>query len=75
VEVKGGRAFIEEEVVGRAPKEGGAAAHVLAALPLKFCGCHLCLLLSKVSRSLVDLASGKEEDEWRRVGGDVMYNR
>jgi hypothetical protein len=32
-------------------------------------------LLSKVSGCLVDLAGGKEEDEWRRVGGDVMYVR
>jgi hypothetical protein len=32
-------------------------------------------LLSKVSECLVDLVGGKEEDEWRRVGGDVMYVR
>jgi len=31
--------------------------------------------LSKVSGSLVDLADGKEEGEWRSVGGDVMYVR
>jgi len=30
-------------------------------------------ILSKVSGSLVDLASGKEEGEWRRAVGDVMY--
>ena len=44
VEVKGGRAFIEEEVAGRAPKEGGVAAHVLPALSLKFCGCYICFI-------------------------------
>ena len=44
VEVKGGRAFIEEEVAERALKEGEAAAHVLAPLPLKFYGCHLCFI-------------------------------
>jgi hypothetical protein len=32
-------------------------------------------ILSKVSGTLVDLAGGKEEGEWRRVGGDVMYVR
>jgi len=32
-------------------------------------------ILSKVSGNLVDLASGKGEGEWRRVGGDVMYVR
>jgi len=32
-------------------------------------------ILSKVSGNLVDLASGKEKGEWRRVGGDVMYVR
>jgi hypothetical protein len=32
-------------------------------------------ILSKVSGNLVDLVGGKEEGEWRRVGGDVMYVR
>jgi len=32
-------------------------------------------ILSKVSGNLVDLAGGKEEGEWKRVGGDVMYVR
>jgi hypothetical protein len=31
--------------------------------------------LSKVSGSLVDLAGGKEEGEWRMVSDDVMYVR
>jgi hypothetical protein len=30
MEVKGERPSIEEKVVGQAPKEGGAAAHVMA---------------------------------------------
>jgi len=40
-----------------------------------FCHNTFASLLSKVSERLVDLADGKEEDEWRRVGGDVMYVR
>jgi hypothetical protein len=32
-------------------------------------------ILNKVSGHLVDLVSGKEEGEWRRVGGDMMYVR
>jgi hypothetical protein len=32
-------------------------------------------IVSKVSGTLVDLAGGKEEGEWRMVGDDVMYVR
>ena len=44
MEVKGGRAFVEEEEEAGQPKDGGAATHVLAPLPLKFLSYHLCLI-------------------------------
>ena len=50
MEVKGGRVFIGEEVVGRAPKGGLVTAHVLAPLRLKFCGCHLCFIAKQRKR-------------------------
>jgi hypothetical protein len=36
---------------------------------------NLASILSKVSGTLVDMAGGKEEDEWRMLGDDVMYVR
>ena len=71
--VKGGRVFIGEKVVGWAPKQGGAAAHVLAPLPLSFYGYHLYFMLKQ--RKWVVGGFGrwkKKKNEWRRVGGDVM---
>jgi len=60
MKVKGGRVFIGEKVVGRVPKEGGAAAHVLAPLLLKFCGCTLCFILKQRERMVGGF------DRWKR---------
>jgi hypothetical protein len=62
-ESEGRKGFVGEEVAGRAPKDGGAATHVLAPLPLSFCGIILASFLSKGKEWLVGLAGGK--DEWR----------